>query len=345
MSCWVPRRETSASTNQQPAPGPALSPNQDLSLRSAAEEPAPCPKTNTPHLAAMDLLEPGTDERPPPAQEPAAAIEVKLWLDCVICKSPMLRFPTPTFPVRGEPPLELNLITVLFCGHVFHSDCMREWLRVCKEGSPDNGPRIPSCPGCREPLLYRACGHSIHLMLLSPSRPEEIDAKLPDLRDEGGEIPDRCWDCQLIEMTQAVKNLTRLIREHGSKDIRSEQDRRRREREYTSAAARAPYKDDMDRESLKPKAHENTQSGTDDQTAQNEDAAFNPDKTSPESERAAAGTGNEPNTNPLEESPANTGFAGNTTGAKEDVRRGGGGNHQKPSGSGDAPKSGKITNN
>ncbi|RYP44962.1 hypothetical protein DL768_008624 [Monosporascus sp. mg162] len=114
---------------------------------------------------------------------------------------------------------------------------------------------------------------------------------------------------------------------------------------HQSAAARAPYKDDMDRESLKPKAHENTQSGTDDQTAQNEDAAFNPDKTSPEEERAAAGTGNKPNTNPLEESPANQGFAGNTTGAKEDQRRGGGGNRQKPSGSGDAPKSGKVSDN
>ncbi|RYO97050.1 hypothetical protein DL765_011348 [Monosporascus sp. GIB2] len=114
---------------------------------------------------------------------------------------------------------------------------------------------------------------------------------------------------------------------------------------HQSAAARAPYKDDMDRESLKPKAHENTQSGTDDQAAQNEDAAFNPGKTSPESERAAAGTANNPNTNPLEESPANQGFAGNTTGAKEDQRRGGGGNHQKPSGGGDTPKSGKITNN
>ncbi|RYP67693.1 hypothetical protein DL771_007100 [Monosporascus sp. 5C6A] len=114
---------------------------------------------------------------------------------------------------------------------------------------------------------------------------------------------------------------------------------------HRSAAARAPYKDDMDRESLKPKAHENTQSGTDDQAAQNEDAAFNPDKTSPESERAAADAGNKPNTNPLEESPANQGFAGNTTGANEDRRRGGGGNHQKPSGGGDAPKSGKITDN
>ncbi|RYP84892.1 hypothetical protein DL769_001086 [Monosporascus sp. CRB-8-3] len=114
---------------------------------------------------------------------------------------------------------------------------------------------------------------------------------------------------------------------------------------HQSAAARTPYKDDMDRESLKPKAHENTQSGTDDQTAHNEDAAFNPDKTSPESERAAAGTGNKPNTSPLEESPANQAFAGNTTGAKEDRRRGSGGNHQKPSSGGGAPKSVKITNN
>ncbi|RYP84893.1 hypothetical protein DL769_001087 [Monosporascus sp. CRB-8-3] len=266
MTRWLPRREASASPTQQSAPGPAILPDQDLSLGSAVKEQAPCPKTNTPHLDAMDLLEPGLNELSSPAQEPAAATEfvkvirdenywpkirkviekgvdadgnrVKLWLDCVICKSPMLRFPLPTFPVRGEHPPELDLITVLFCGHVFHFGCMREWLRACKEGSPDNGPWILSCPGCRQPLLYRACGHSINLTMQSPSRPEEIDAKLPDLRDEGGKIPDRCADCQLIEINQTVEKLARLIWEHGGKDAHSEQERRRREMEYTEQLLR-----------------------------------------------------------------------------------------------------------
>ncbi|RYO81017.1 hypothetical protein DL766_006598 [Monosporascus sp. MC13-8B] len=214
----------------------------------------------------MGLLEPGSNERSPPAQVSVAATEftkvirdenywpeirkviekgvdadgnrVKLCLDCAICKSPMLCFPTPTFPVRGEHPHELDLITVLFCGHVFHFGCMWEWLRACKEGSPDNGPRIPSCPGCREPLLYRDCGHSINLKMMSSLRPEEIDAKLPDLRDEGGKIPDRCADCQLIKINQAIERLAWLIWEHGGKDARSEQDRRRREMEDTQQLLR-----------------------------------------------------------------------------------------------------------
>ncbi|RYO81575.1 hypothetical protein DL764_009744 [Monosporascus ibericus] len=233
-------------------------------LRQKSRRPAQKP---TPRISMqLTYWNRGTDERPPPAQEPAADTEVvkvirdenywpkirkvieegvgadgnrvKLWLDCVICKSPMLRFPTSTFPVRGEHPPELDLVTVLFCGHVFHFRYMREWLRVCKKGSPDNGPWVPSCPGCREPLLYRACGHSINLAMLSPSRPEEIDAKLPCLRDEGGEIPGRCADCQLLEINQAVENLTRLIWEHRGKDARSEQDGRRREKEYTEQLLR-----------------------------------------------------------------------------------------------------------
>lgn len=97
-----------------------------------------------------------------------------------------------------------------------------------------------------------------------------------------------------------------------------------------------PYKDDMDRESLKPKAHENTQSGTDDETAaQHGDAAFNPDKTSPERERDTAAQGGKGN--PLAASPADHDFAkGGQDGGEDKPKRG----ESKKSGGGDAPKAG-----
>ncbi len=117
----------------------------------------------------------------------------------------------------------------------------------------------------------------------------------------------------------------------------------------------------MDRESLKPKAHENTQSGTDDEVAQDADAAFNPRKTDPDSAMESAerkhdeqaregereregrdGDGDGGGAGPLEKSPANRDFAAQTTGAREDRRPGGGGDGRKPSAGGSPPKKGKV---
>ncbi|KAI1118277.1 hypothetical protein F5Y14DRAFT_258279 [Nemania sp. NC0429] len=105
---------------------------------------------------------------------------------------------------------------------------------------------------------------------------------------------------------------------------------------HQAAARRLPYKDDMDRESLKPKAHENTQSGTDDETAaRHGDAAFNPDKTAPEHEKDTAGKGSK--RNPLAASPADHGFAkGGQDGGEAQPKRG----EAKKSGGGDPPKAG-----
>ncbi|KAH6653386.1 hypothetical protein BKA67DRAFT_569367 [Truncatella angustata] len=72
----------------------------------------------------------------------------------------------------------------------------------------------------------------------------------------------------------------------------------------TSQTTCMAYKDDQNRESLKPKAHDNTISGTDDEAAANEDAAFNPEKTSPETAKDTMGKGGGVG-NPLEFSPAN----------------------------------------
>ncbi|KAI1758276.1 hypothetical protein F4782DRAFT_524972 [Xylaria castorea] len=111
---------------------------------------------------------------------------------------------------------------------------------------------------------------------------------------------------------------------------------------HQTAVSRIPYKDDMDRESLKPKAHEYTQSGTDDETAaQHGDAAFNPDKTSPETERetAAEGAAQKNKQSPLDASPADHNFAkGGEAGGERRPQRSG----KSKSGGGDAPKAGKA---
>ncbi|OTB09510.1 hypothetical protein M426DRAFT_6780 [Hypoxylon sp. CI-4A] len=106
---------------------------------------------------------------------------------------------------------------------------------------------------------------------------------------------------------------------------------------HQSATLRLPYKDDMDRESLKPKAHEYTQTGTDDDVAAKSDAAFNRHKTDPDTEVNAAAA--ESNGNPLNESPANKDFAEAGRGKEEDRPHGG---QKKASGGGSAPKKGKT---
>ncbi|TVY21885.1 hypothetical protein LARI1_G000292 [Lachnellula arida] len=68
-------------------------------------------------------------------------------------------------------------------------------------------------------------------------------------------------------------------------------------------SSRYPRKDSQDKDSINTEATEYTKSGTDDQSAANEDAAFNSEITSPEEERKVAGKGNKGN--PLEASPAN----------------------------------------
>lgn len=65
---------------------------------------------------------------------------------------------------------------------------------------------------------------------------------------------------------------------------------------------RLPYKDDQDRESLKPRSTEGTKSGSDNETAQT-DAAFDASKTSPEEAHESAEK--ESDGNPLDTSGAN----------------------------------------
>ncbi|KAK8013680.1 hypothetical protein PG991_009273 [Apiospora marii] len=90
----------------------------------------------------------------------------------------------------------------------------------------------------------------------------------------------------------------------------------------TLQITRMAYKDDQDRESLSPKAHDYTISGTDDEVAANEDAAFNPDKTSPEAAKDTAGKGGGAG-NPLEFSPANKEMAKGGSSRAEDKLKAG----------------------
>ncbi|KAI1644184.1 uncharacterized protein F4817DRAFT_226429 [Daldinia loculata] len=109
---------------------------------------------------------------------------------------------------------------------------------------------------------------------------------------------------------------------------------------HQSSALRMPYKDDMDRESLKPKAHEYTTGGTDGEIASKQDAAYNPNKTDPETEVKAAGA--ESNGNALDSSPANKDFAEGSRGKADKAEDKTHGNKKKASGAGDAPKKGRT---
>ncbi|KAF2743617.1 hypothetical protein M011DRAFT_471166 [Sporormia fimetaria CBS 119925] len=74
-------------------------------------------------------------------------------------------------------------------------------------------------------------------------------------------------------------------------------------RTFTTQSALYARKGAEDKDSLSPRRSEYSQTGGDDAAAENSDAAFNPNKTSPEEEIGTAGQGN--NGNPLDVSPGN----------------------------------------
>ncbi|KIW45135.1 uncharacterized protein PV06_03547 [Exophiala oligosperma] len=83
----------------------------------------------------------------------------------------------------------------------------------------------------------------------------------------------------------------------------------------------------LDREKMNPEANEYAKSSTDDTTAANEEAAFDPNITDPEEARKKAGEGNQ--VNPLDSSPANPDLSQPTAeeqgGSKKKMSEGGGG--------------------
>ncbi|KAJ4393668.1 hypothetical protein N0V93_002883 [Gnomoniopsis smithogilvyi] len=109
---------------------------------------------------------------------------------------------------------------------------------------------------------------------------------------------------------------------------------------HNTSPLRLPYKDDQDRQSLKPKSTEGTKSGTDNETAQT-DAAFDGSKTSPEEAHASAEK--ESDGNALDTSGANQSkskpLGGEGGGEMKSTTKG---QNDKPSGHGSPQKKGKL---
>jgi hypothetical protein len=104
----------------------------------------------------------------------------------------------------------------------------------------------------------------------------------------------------------------------------------------STTRARLAQKDAQDKDSLKPRSTEYSKSGSDDAAASS-DAAFNPDKTSPEAAEATAEQEQGGKDNSLNASPGNKDISEpNSPG----VGGNGGAPSKKQSGGGSAPKSG-----
>jgi len=105
---------------------------------------------------------------------------------------------------------------------------------------------------------------------------------------------------------------------------------------------RYPRKDSQDKDSINTEATEYSKSGTDDAAARNEDAAFDPSKTDPQTEKDTAGEGNEESGNPLDVSPANPEVSKPRDRQEGGAEKAAGGKKQSGGGS---PKKGKQLGN
>ncbi|KAI9751644.1 MAG: hypothetical protein M4579_005969 [Chaenotheca gracillima] len=74
---------------------------------------------------------------------------------------------------------------------------------------------------------------------------------------------------------------------------------------HSSRTTNLPRKDSQDKDSINTEATEYSKSGTDDQSAQQQEAAFDPKMTDPQEMKAKAGEGEGDGPNPLDVSPAN----------------------------------------
>ncbi|MCJ1224423.1 hypothetical protein MMC12_001068 [Toensbergia leucococca] len=108
---------------------------------------------------------------------------------------------------------------------------------------------------------------------------------------------------------------------------------------------RYPRKDSQHKDSMNVEANEYSKSGTDDQAARQEEAAFDPQTTDPQAQKEVAGEGGGDEGNPLDVSPANPDVSqqrGGTEGGAENSSASSGtkSDRQRTSGGG-SPKKGK----
>ncbi|CAM1501929.1 Fc.00g039130.m01.CDS01 [Cosmosporella sp. VM-42] len=116
-------------------------------------------------------------------------------------------------------------------------------------------------------------------------------------------------------------------------------------RSYHTTSLRLAYKDSQDRNSLRPGSTENTKTARDDDAAQH-DAAFNPDKTSPEaaaeetSQSSQINKGAGDKQDPLEASAANQGL-NKPMGDEETIKKTGAGKETQKGGKSEGKSSEK----
>jgi len=123
----------------------------------------------------------------------------------------------------------------------------------------------------------------------------------------------------LVSRTRAAAAPIRPFSGHSGRPFAADQDPDRNPHPQRDAQ--------QDREKMAPESNEYAKSGTDDSSAANEEAAFDPNITDPQEAKEKAGEGNE--VNPLDQSPANPSLSSGTAeeegGAKKKLSEGGGG--------------------
>jgi len=102
--------------------------------------------------------------------------------------------------------------------------------------------------------------------------------------------------------------------------------------------ARYPRKDSQDKDSINTEATEYSKSGTDDASARQEEASFDPSTTDPQQELDQAGEGNEGN--PLDVSPANPQVSKQRGETEGGAQNSGGDGQKSGSSHGSPPKNG-----
>ncbi|KAF4977028.1 hypothetical protein FZEAL_6390 [Fusarium zealandicum] len=120
-----------------------------------------------------------------------------LNLECGICLEPMAVLPHLHHPDHGA--------RVLPCGHMFGSKCVSDM-----KNEADRKEECAKCPVCRTVFdVHTHCAHS-HSGMPMPSCAEAIPS-FPRVLSEGGEIAEKCGDCQVIDTMMSLSLLAHSL--------------------------------------------------------------------------------------------------------------------------------------